>query len=159
MRRAAPPIAPLVLIAFVASLATGLPGRASAQTEPPHVAGDAPAAVAPEPPPSVAAPAAPVPAPSSSPAPASSSSSSSSSATTLTPVPPAEPAPTAPVSLAVEPGALPPLPPEERVPMYKQPWFWAIVGVVALTAVMITIGVATQGPKTPGTDLGNMRAY
>ena len=59
-----------------------------------------------------------------------------------------------------EPGALPPLPPtEDQPPIYKQTWFWALVGVVALTATMVTIGIASQGPATPNTDFGNMRAY
>lgn len=64
------------------------------------------------------------------------------------------PAPTA------DPGTLPPLPPpEERPPIYKQTWFWAVVAVVGLTAVMIAYGIGTQGPATPNTDLGNMRAF
>jgi hypothetical protein len=59
-----------------------------------------------------------------------------------------------------EPGTLPPLPPpEEKPPVYKQTWFWAVAAVVALTAGMIVYGLATQGPATPSTDLGNMRAY
>jgi hypothetical protein len=64
------------------------------------------------------------------------------------------PAPTA------EPGTLPPLPPpEERPPIYKQTWFWAVVAVVGLTAVMIGYGISSQGPATPNTDFGNMRAF
>jgi hypothetical protein len=59
-----------------------------------------------------------------------------------------------------EPGTLPPLPPpEEKPPVYKQTWFWAVAAVVALTAGMIVYGLATQGPATPSTDLGNMRAF
>jgi hypothetical protein len=66
----------------------------------------------------------------------------------------AAPAPTA------EPGTLPPLPPpDEKPPVYKQTWFWAVAAVVGLTAVMIVYGLSTQGPATPSTDLGNMRAY
>jgi hypothetical protein len=66
----------------------------------------------------------------------------------------AAPAPTA------EPGTLPPLPPpDEKPPVYKQTWFWAVAAVVGLTAIMIAYGLSTQGPATPGTDLGNMRAY
>jgi hypothetical protein len=72
--------------------------------------------------------------------------------------PPAPPAPLP--ALAADPGALPPLPPtEERPPIYKQAWFWAVIGVVSLTGVMIAYGVASQGPATPTTDLGNMRAF
>ena len=43
--------------------------------------------------------------------------------------------------------------------IYKQTWFWAVAAVVGLTAVMIVYGLSTQGPATPSTDLGNMRAY
>jgi hypothetical protein len=58
------------------------------------------------------------------------------------------------------PGELSPLPPPaEKPPIYKEIWFWAVVGVVVLTATMITIGLASQGPPTPSTDLGNMRAF
>jgi hypothetical protein len=34
-----------------------------------------------------------------------------------------------------------------------------VAAVVALTAGMIVYGLATQGPATPSTDLGNMRAF
>jgi hypothetical protein len=58
------------------------------------------------------------------------------------------------------PGELAPLPPPpEKPPIYRETWFWAVVGVVVLTATMITIGLASQGPSTPQTDLGNMRAF
>ena len=63
-------------------------------------------------------------------------------------------------SLVAEPGTLPPLPPtEEHPPLYRQAWFWALVAVVGLTAAMVTYGVVSQGPATPSTDFGNMRAF
>ena len=141
MSRLAYPFAPLVIGAFVAAL--GLPSMvavAADQTEPPP-GGSSPPAMA-----------APTPTPAEAPAPPIAS----------VPPPPAAPAPApAPAPALVtapgELGAVPP--PEEHPPLYKEPWFWAVVGVVALTATMISIGVAYQGPATPKTDLGNMRAF
>jgi len=127
---------PLILGALLAAL----PVRA--QTEPPPTSAapptDAPAPaagspVAPPPPPPAAAPA----------------------TSTAAPLP-AAPAP----AMMTAPGELSPLPPPaEKPPLYKETWFWAVVGVVVLTATMITIGLASQGPSTPTTDLGNMRAF
>lgn len=117
---------------------------ARAQTEPPAVGTDAPAAVAPAP--------TPPPAP---PAPAAAEAA-----------PPPAPPPPAPLLAApapaptAEPGTLPSLqPPEERPPIYKQTWFWGVIAVVGLTAGMIVYGLSTQGPATPNTDFGNMRAF
>jgi hypothetical protein len=63
-------------------------------------------------------------------------------------------------SVATDPGALPPLgPPAPKPPLYEQPWFWGLVGVVVITAAIVTIGLATQGPARPDTDLGNKRAF
>ncbi len=132
---------------LIASLLIGslvAAGSAWAQTEPPPVGADAPApapaapaAPAATPPPAPAAPAPAAPLPASAPPPSLSA-----------------PAPTA------EPGTLPPLPPpEERPPVYKQTWFWAVAAVVGLTAVMIAYGLGSQGPATPSTDFGNMRAF
>ncbi len=140
MPRLASPFAPLVFGAFVAAL--GAPATAAAQTDPPPVTSPGPAADAPPstPPPSAVAPA---PAPTPPPPP------------TLLAPPPA-PAPT----LATAPGELAPLPPPvEQPPFYKETWFWAVVGVVVLTATLVTIGLASQGPSTPTTDLGDMRAF
>jgi hypothetical protein len=77
------------------------------------------------------------------------------------PAPGAAPLPAAPAPAVMSaPGELSPLPPPaEKPPLYKETWFWAVVGVVVLTATMITIGLASQGPSTPNTDLGNMRAF
>jgi hypothetical protein len=140
MSRLASPLAPLALGVFVAAL--GASSMAAAQTEPPPAGSASPAAPAPPPDPPFAAPAAseapPVAAPPSA------------------PVPAAAPAP----ALLATPGELGALPPaEEHPPLYKETWFWAVVGVVVLTATMITIGIASQGPATPKTDLGNMRAF
>jgi hypothetical protein len=140
MSRLASPLAPLVLGVFVAAL--GASSMAAAQTEPPPAGSAAPAAPAPPPAPPVAAPA-------------------TAEAPPLA-VPPAAPVPAAapgPALVATpgELGALPP--PEEHPPLYKETWFWAVVGVVVLTATMITIGIVSQGPETPKTDLGNMRAF
>ncbi len=134
-----PPSASLVMTLLIASL-SGAP--AWAQTEPPPVGAAVPEAAPAAPPPAEAAPA---PAPSVAPLPAAAA-------------PPSLEAPApAPV---IDPGALPPLPPpEERPPIYKQTWFWAVIAVVGVTAAMITYGLATQGPATPSTDFGNMRAF
>jgi len=132
--------APVILSVLVASIA--LPASARAQTEPPAVSADAPAAAPATPP---GAPATPPPA----------------APETAPPVaaPPPAPLLAAPAPTA-EPGTLPPLPPpEERPPIYKQTWFWAVAAVVGLTAIMIAYGLSTQGPATPSTDLGNMRAF
>jgi hypothetical protein len=137
--------APLIMSLIVASIA--LPAPARAQTEPPAVSGDAPAAAPPAAaPPSAATP--PPAAPEAAPAPAA-------------PPPAAAPPPSlAAPAPAAEPGTLPPLPPpEERPPIYKQTWFWAVAAVVGLTAIMIGYGLGTQGPATPSTDFGNMRAF
>ena len=123
-------------------VSTALPSPAWAQTVPPPVGAAAPAAPPATPPPPAA------PAPEAAPAPAA-------------PPPTAAPPPSlsAPIPMA-EPGTLPPLPPpEEKPPIYKQTWFWAVAAVVGLTAVMIAYGLGTQGPATPSTDLGNMRAF
>ena len=136
MPRLASPFAPLVFGAFVAAL--GLSARAAAQTEPPSVTSPGPAA---DVPPSMPPPSAATPAPASTPPPT----------TTLAAPPPA---------LATAPGELAPLPPPvEQPPFYKETWFWAVVGVVVLTATLVTIGLASQGPSTPKTDLGDMRAF
>jgi hypothetical protein len=80
---------------------------------------------------------------------------------------PAAPA-AAPASLpeAIPPAADPAAPgatratePTERPPFYQRAWFWTVLGVVAVTAVVIAIGVSSQGPETPSTNLGNMRAF
>jgi hypothetical protein len=134
MSRLAYLFAPLVLVAFVAALCVSSP--ALAQTEPPPAASSPPPADA-----TAAAPA------------------------NVSPPPPPAPPAAAPVpspapALIAAPGELSALPPpEERPPFYKETWFWAVVGVVVLTATMITIGIASQGPATPKTDLGNMRAF
>lgn len=133
--------ASVILSLLVVSIA--LPAPASAQTEPPAVVDSPAAAVAPATPP-LPAPAAPEAAPA-----------------TAAPPPAAAPPPSlaAPAPTA-EPGTLPPLPPpEEKPPVYKQTWFWGVAAVVGLTAVMIVYGLGTQGPATPSTDLGNMRAF
>jgi uncharacterized membrane protein len=137
MSRLAPPLAPLVLGVFVVAL--GASPMVAGQTEPPPAGSAAPA---PPPDPPLAAPAA-------------------AEAPPVV-VPPAAPVPAAapaPALLATpgELGALPP--PEEHPPLYKETWFWAVVGVAVLTATMITIGIVSQGPETPKTDLGNMRAF
>jgi hypothetical protein len=141
------PTAALIVSLLVALLP---PSAARAQTEPPPQTA-LPPQTATAPPPgagaasgsAAATPGAPL-APTAAPLPAA--------------PPPALPPP--PPSLAAEPGALPPLPPtEEHPPIYKQAWFWAAIAVVGLTAAMITYGIASQGPATPTTDLGNMRAF
>jgi hypothetical protein len=137
---------PLIVSLLVASIA--LPAPAWAQTQPPAVSTDAPAAA-----PAPSAPAATPPPP----APAA----PETAPLTAAPAPAAAPAPllTAPAPTA-EPGTLPPLPPpEERPPVYKQTWFWGVVAVAGLTAIMIAYGLGSQGPATPNTDLGNMRAF
>jgi hypothetical protein len=157
MPRPALPLLPFVLTALVASLAMGPYARA--QTEPP------PGGAAPAPTQGVPAPA-PAPAPPSA-ATLPGSAPAAPGPGTPAPAPaaglPAAPPPAAPAATpalaTVEPGALPALPPEEQAPFYKQTWFWAVIGVVALTSIMVSIGVSAQGPKTPNTDLGNMRAY
>ena len=132
---------PLVLGAVVATLGASRP--AQAQTEPPPAsAPPGPAAAAPESPPPAPPPPAAV-TPATAPLPAA-------------PPPSSAGAPT----MMAAPGELAPLPPpEEKPPFYRETWFWAVVGVVVLTATMITIGLASQGPSTPRTDLGNMRAF
>jgi hypothetical protein len=144
------PSASLIVSLTVALLMPAAPARG--QTQPPAVSADAPAATP------AAAPTAPVgPEATPPPAPASAAPMPAPAATTPAPAPPlllAAPAP------AAEPGTLPPLPPpEERPPIYQQTWFWAVVGVVALTAVMVAYGLGSQGPATPATDFGNMRAF
>jgi hypothetical protein len=139
MPRLASCFAPLVVGAFVAALAAASP--AAAQTEP--APATSPPAAADAPPPAGA---------------------SAAEANAPTPPPPATmlaaPPPTPGPPMATAPGELAPLPPPgEEPPLYKQTWFWAVVGVVVLTATMITIGVASQGPSTPKTDLGDMRAF
>ena len=135
---------PLVLGAFFAALvALGAPVApcwAQAQTEPPPTAPATPPAPG----------EAPAPSPAAAPPPAAAAG-------------PAAPLPSAPppgTAMMTAPGELTPLPPaEDKPPFYKETWFWAVVGVAVLTATMITIGLSSQGPSTPNTDLGNMRAY
>jgi hypothetical protein len=151
MLRPAPAVPPLLLGLCLAML--GAP-TAQAQTEPPAVDQEPPpAALAPPPAPAPAAPAATPP---------------GNAGLTPTPGAPIGPPPgpaappvlAAPAQAVTNPGELAPLPPPgDRQPIYRETWFWAVVGVVVLTATMITIGVASQGPSTPTTDLGNMRAY
>ena len=129
---------PLVL----GALLTTLP--AQAQTEPPPT------------PPASAAPGAATPPPDSPPPPPPAAAPAPATPPTATSPLPSAPAPT----MMTAPGELSPLPPpEEKPPFYKETWFWAVVGVVVLSATMITIGLASQGPSTPSTDLGNMRAF
>jgi hypothetical protein len=56
-------------------------------------------------------------------------------------------------------GAATPPPAEGDGPFYKQAWFWSVVGVVVVTAVIVGFSASQQGPPTPSTDLGNMRAF
>jgi hypothetical protein len=54
-----------------------------------------------------------------------------------------------------------PLPPPARpVPFYQKLWFWGAVGVVVVSAVLITIASSgSSGPETPNTTLGDMHAF
>ena len=49
--------------------------------------------------------------------------------------------------------------PGERPAFYERAWFWTAIGVVAVTAVVILMSTSSQGPATPSTDLGSMRAF
>jgi hypothetical protein len=134
MPRPAHLVPPLIFGALLITLG------AQAETDPPPAPAGAAAATVP---PESVAPTPPVAIPPPAAAPAS------------TPLPAA-----APPAVMAAPGELAPLPPPpEKPPFYRETWFWAVVGVVVLTATMITIGLASQGPSTPKTDLGNMRAF
>jgi hypothetical protein len=135
-----PAIVPASLVLGALLVALQAPSPAQAQTEPP-----------PTPPGAAAIP----PAPAAAPTPPA-----AEPPLAAPPVPAAPPPAPAATTMMAAPGELAPLPPaEEKPPIYKQTWFWAVVGVVVLTATMITIGIASQGPSTPATDLGNMRAF
>jgi hypothetical protein len=78
----------------------------------------------------------------------------------LTPYAPGTSAPgvTPPMAVA-EPG-----PPPERArakpPVYEEPWFWSVVGVVVVTVAIITlVSIGSPDPTTPKTTLGDMRAF
>ena len=45
-------------------------------------------------------------------------------------------------------------------PFYQKLWFWGAVGVVVVSAVLITIAsTGSSGPDAPATTLGDMHAF
>ena len=84
---------------------------------------------------------------------------------TLAPASP--PSPPAAPTLAPAPAVGPPLaleapaPTAQRpAPFYQKLWFWGAVGVVVVSAVLITIASSgSSGPDTPATTLGDMHAF
>jgi len=54
----------------------------------------------------------------------------------------------------------PPPAPEADRPLYKEPWFWVALGVIATTATVIGFAsVGSSSSKAPSTTFGDMRAY
>jgi hypothetical protein len=80
----------------------------------------------------------------------------------LAPLPPpavAAPA-SAPVSTTTAPLVLPAPPAPKHTPIYRKPWFWGAVGVVAVTGmILLAVALAHTDPSTPSTRLGDMRAF
>jgi hypothetical protein len=49
---------------------------------------------------------------------------------------------------------------EKRPRVYETRWFWGAVGVVVITiAIVLVLSLNTNGPSTPSTALGDMRAF
>jgi hypothetical protein len=116
---------------------------AHAQTQPPPLSEPTPPTATPPPvEPAPAPPVAPIATPPVPP---------TSPVQTLTPEAP----PAAPLALEATPPPAPPRP----VPFYQKAWFWAAVGVVVATAVVITLATRSSGPGTPDTTLGDMHAF
>ena len=60
--------------------------------------------------------------------------------------------------LALEQRMPPPAP--RRAPFYRRDWFWAAVGVVAISTAIILVSVSSAGnPDAPASTLGNMHAF
>jgi hypothetical protein len=73
-------------------------------------------------------------------------------------------------TLAPEPAQAPPLQLTERSPLeqqpgrpeplYRQTWFWAVIGVVFVTAFVITfVTLRDRANNPPDTTFGNMHAF
>jgi hypothetical protein len=76
----------------------------------------------------------------------------------LTPLPP--PAVAAPGTVTTAPLVLPAPPAPKHTPVYRKPWFWGAVGLVAVTGmVLLAVALAHSDPSTPSTRLGDMRAF
>lgn len=66
----------------------------------------------------------------------------------------------APVSATTAPLVLPAPPAPKHTPIYRKPWFWGAVGLVAVTGmILLAVGLAHTDPSTPSTRLGDMRAF
>jgi hypothetical protein len=70
---------------------------------------------------------------------------------TLTPVP----------TTGVASPLVAPAPPARRPqPFYRREWFWGAVGLVVVTAIVVTVlTLGTGDPETPATKLGDMHAF
>jgi hypothetical protein len=101
------------------------------------------------------------------PAPAMTAGAPAAATAPAGPVNPVEPlSPT----LAPEPAQAPPLQLTERSPLeqqpgrpeplYRQTWFWAVIGVVFVTAFVITfVTLRDRANNPPDTTFGNMHAF
>ncbi len=145
-----PLAAAAALMALFASLAASRP--AAAQTAPAAATLTSPALPAPAAVPSAleagdsaAVPGTPVQPLASSPAPSP----------TGTAVPQAAP------SMVVAPILTAPAPPPRRARrVYKEKWFWGLVGAVVITgAIIAVVSLQSSDPTTPNTKLGDMRAF
>jgi len=137
MRRRPPAAILLGRLAAVATLVCFVSGAAVAQTAPPAT-----------------------PAPANAPAPSLESGDTApppGAPPVVTPLPPAAaPAQTA----VVEPLYVPPPQAPQQLPLYRRNWFWGAIGLVLVTGVVILfVSLSNQDPTTPGTRLGDMRAF
>jgi hypothetical protein len=72
--------------------------------------------------------------------------------------PAAAPAPA--LTATTAPLVLPAAPAPKHTPIYRKPWFWGAIGVVAVTGmVLMAVALANTDPSTPSTRLGDMRAF
>ncbi|HVU50958.1 MAG TPA: hypothetical protein VHL80_09750, partial [Polyangia bacterium] len=66
----------------------------------------------------------------------------------------------APASAAVVQPLVEPPPAPRQVPVYRRNWFWGAIGVALVTGVVVLfLSLSNQDPPTPGTRLGDMRAF
>jgi hypothetical protein len=81
----------------------------------------------------------------------------------VTPIEPLAPAavPAAPGTPTLQAPLVVPAPAAPRkVPIYRSQWFWGAVGVFVVTGmVLLAVALSNQGSATPGTRLGDMRAF
>jgi hypothetical protein len=78
--------------------------------------------------------------------------------TAVPPLPAPSPVPAQ--TAVVEPLYTPPPPEPQQLPLYRRNWFWGAIGVVLVTGVVLLfVSLSNADPPTPGTRLGDMRAF